>query len=773
MYREAASVPSGAAAGHSPWPPRGKGADPVAAPQSLPDNRSLVARFGPRVRAELAEALGLPEATLTQLPGLGYLPDDPHGACFTFPEEDGAGRLVGIVRRYADGRKRAMPGSRRGLTVPAGWRERPGPVFLPEGASDVLALTALGLAGVGRPAASGGLDFLTELLRTLPQDRPLIVLGENDRKPDGTWPGRVGANRTAESLARRLGRPVAWTLPPDEAKDARAWVLAQHLPLEIADAWQDAGERLLAALVDAAETRSLADATAIGDPSTAHAAGCRAPASGDAAVAVLPWEPPVPLTELPPAPPFPVEVFPAALVRFVDEVAAALGCPKDFVALPVLVLAGAALGASRALEVKPGWWERPALYAAVVGRPGTAKSPALKAAAAPIYALQQRLKATYDQAAAVHEEKLAEYELHSRRRKDVIDVYAPGPGRPVPPILQSLYCADATVESLAPLLRDNPRGLIVLRDELSAFVTGMNQYKAGKGSDRQFYLAAWAGEPVRVDRRQQPGGPLLVPHPFLAVVGSVPPDVLGGFQNRQRVADGFLDRFLFAYPEPGRLAEWTATAPSPEATTAWRNLVDRLVGLAMEPDPEGGLRPYRVRLTDCGRHAWEDFGRALAAEVNEPDFPDHLVGPWSKLKGYGARLALIVQFLRWAADETPEQDVDGESVRRAVQLVRYFQDQARKVYAAVNADPVAAGARQLLAWFERHADVRCFSRRLMHQGVRGSTQFAQARALDLPLMVLERHNYVRQLPAADWHGRGRKPTDQFEVNPLWNRTHDE
>jgi hypothetical protein len=75
-----------------------------------------------------------------------------------------------------------------------------------------------------------------------------------------------------------------------------------------------------------------------------------------------------------------------------------MGCPEDYLAVPLLVLAGAAIGATRVLEVKPGWREAPCLYAAVVGDPGTTKSPALKAVMVPFEERQRELEQEYDEA---------------------------------------------------------------------------------------------------------------------------------------------------------------------------------------------------------------------------------------------------------------------------------------------------------------------------------------------------------------------------------------
>jgi hypothetical protein len=201
----------------------------------------------------LAQTLGLRVDVLARLPLLGYFATDPHGGCWTFTESNGAGNVVGITRRYRDGKKLAVAGGGRGLIVPDGWDQGKGPVFAVEGPSDTLAMLALGLAVVGRPSNYGGADYLGQLLKAVAADREIIIVGEWDPKPDGKWPGRDGAASTAAKVAATLGRPVKWALPPVGAKDVRAWLVAQSLPGDCLDAWHAAGERLSAALVEKAQ----------------------------------------------------------------------------------------------------------------------------------------------------------------------------------------------------------------------------------------------------------------------------------------------------------------------------------------------------------------------------------------------------------------------------------------------------------------------------------------------------------------------------------------
>src|SRR5262249_35208867 len=58
----------------------------------------LAALLSPKLRRQLAETLGLPEACLSALQ-VGFAPKGPHqggGACWTFPEVDAEGNILGI-----------------------------------------------------------------------------------------------------------------------------------------------------------------------------------------------------------------------------------------------------------------------------------------------------------------------------------------------------------------------------------------------------------------------------------------------------------------------------------------------------------------------------------------------------------------------------------------------------------------------------------------------------------------------------------------------------
>lgn len=202
-------------------------------------------------RAGLAGRLGLPAGGLDCFPLLGFLKgNERRPGCYTFPEVDGAGRVVGIACRYADG-KAFLPGGLRGLSVPAGFDPAVCEVvFVVEGPTDVAALRAAGLWAVGRPSNVSGVVALGQLLAGVPERGRIVVVGENDEKADQDWPGLTGAGAVAEALAAALLRrpgtrrfPVLWAVTPDGIKDTRAWLTGRTEP------WAERGKVLAGKLL--------------------------------------------------------------------------------------------------------------------------------------------------------------------------------------------------------------------------------------------------------------------------------------------------------------------------------------------------------------------------------------------------------------------------------------------------------------------------------------------------------------------------------------------
>lgn len=156
----------------------------------------------------------------------GRAVEEPH---WTFPESSGRLIPVGINRRFLDGSKRQRPGDERGLSAPNGMQAeaaRRGFCLYPEGASDTAALYTMNLPACGRPSNVGGVSDVIEYHRGILARNPdavAVIVGENDRKESGQWPGRDGAIAVAEQL-RAAGLRACVVMPPPGVKDSRSWL---------------------------------------------------------------------------------------------------------------------------------------------------------------------------------------------------------------------------------------------------------------------------------------------------------------------------------------------------------------------------------------------------------------------------------------------------------------------------------------------------------------------------------------------------------------------
>jgi hypothetical protein len=376
------------------------------------------------------------------------------------------------------------------------------------------------------------------------------------------------------------------------------------------------------------------------------------------------------------APKFPTEALPKAAARLVTEAAAAIGCPPDGIGLATLTTLGSAIGNSRVIQLKKGWTESAAIYAALIAESGEKKTAAIAVATDPVQKLQNRLNKEHEKALDEHARELRQHELEKKAnaRNDL-----PAPPEPRKPVAERNHVNDTTVEALTVILKENPRGLLLERDELVGWAKAMDQYKSGgRGSERQFWLSVFSNRPVSVDRKGQPE-PLSVLRPFVSVIGSIQPDVLPELaENRE---DGMLERFLFAYPAALN-APWTEDEISDAALASYRDLYGKLRNLNMPSDDLGDPVGVPLTLSPEAKELFISQYNVHRAEMRGPGFPRNLRSPWAKLEGYFARIMLILACCRSVENGDPQR-VEQEDVVKAWALIQYFKDQARRVFGSL------------------------------------------------------------------------------------------
>ncbi len=173
---------------------------------------------------ELAKDLGVTPESLNELE-VAWCKEM---RCWLFPERNGQGKIIGLMKRFRNGSKSIISGGTRGLYIPNSFNAGGGNILIAEGGSDTAAGLSRGWNIIGRPSADGGSQHLINLLQGAKGQ--IYVIGDNDVKRDGSWPGKKGAQVVGQRLAAGIKAPVLITNPPMKFKDVRAIVQSKELP---------------------------------------------------------------------------------------------------------------------------------------------------------------------------------------------------------------------------------------------------------------------------------------------------------------------------------------------------------------------------------------------------------------------------------------------------------------------------------------------------------------------------------------------------------------
>ncbi|APH06626.1 YfjI family protein [Bacillus weihaiensis] len=403
-------------------------------------------------------------------------------------------------------------------------------------------------------------------------------------------------------------------------------------------------------------------------------------------------------------PSFPYTLFPEPIERFIHDTGRALSCPLDFIAMGVLVCTSVAIGNGATLELKKSWRSGVTLYCGIVADPGSAKTPAINKALQPLFNLQEYIFKEYESKKIQYELEKDNYEIELEKWKRHLrkasqkDNLEEKPIEPIIPNVKQIITMDSTMEALHEILLYNKRGIIKLHDELLGFVKGMNQYRAG--ADRQYWLSIWSNEEIFINRKGKE--PIRIPKPFVSIIGGIQPDMIEELIKTEREGsgdDGFIDRFLFCYPDPVP-SKWTDEDVSEEVIERYCDVIYKLYNSFNEE------RPKKVYLSSEAKKAFSIWYDVTEDETNVSDFPEMLKGVWKKLKGLHPRIMLIIHMLKWASNPNQVKIdlIDREIVYYTNYIMEYFKTQAKKVFQYTQSNFEDKNALKLMDYVRRKGE---------------------------------------------------------------------
>jgi hypothetical protein len=381
--------------------------------------------------------------------------------------------------------------------------------------------------------------------------------------------------------------------------------------------------------------------------------------------------------------PFPLDALPAPIREYAVEAADLRTCPIDYVVAALIIQATAIMGKAWRLYISGEFSVQASFYICIVGETGTMKTPALESGLSVLYAMHQELKEAQDAELKEYYRALATWKEDGKKAEGKTKR---GP-MPEEPPRRTLLTHDATTEGLVDLMVHS-NGILLEQDELIGLIQSFDQYRGGKGADRQAYLQFDNGKRYESTRKTAKSNSVNRTH--LSIIGGIQPDLLPSLARSQsgQGSDGFFERFLGVWPARMK-REIRRGAIDPVV----KDLNERIYRkLARWTQGFSAERPRKITLSDEAftlYHDWDEHNTDLIWDENLKVYR----GSYDKMSGHCARLALVLHAMESVTESvqpsgrfresfmgTPDSGtVTAETMQKAITLIEYFRSHGERV----------------------------------------------------------------------------------------------
>lgn len=569
--------------------------------------------------------------------------------------------------------------------------------------------------------------------------------------PDADAPGAGAALSVAEAAGRAEAAGVRIVAPPTGVQET--WDAADA----VKEGWDS--ERL-AALIG----------TAVPPADFAKMAADRWDVGGQEAVQEE-WPEPVAFAGHD-VPVLNLEALPSVLGDFCRELAEEKQVPPELVLSNALAVLATAAQARYVVRVRDGFTEPLNLYTTSPLDPANRKSAVVEACTAPLreweawisekmapavreaQSQRQTLEKFIEKkrGLAASKKTLAEVQEAQREILELEDQL------PEIPVIPRLLADNCTPEALAVLMAQTGGCISIITAEGGLFDVLAGMYSKGV-ANLDLFLKAYSGDGFRVDRRNSL--PVILDYPHLTL-GICPQPITIAERSAARIfrGRGLDGRFIYFMPESLLGKRKIEPAPmSPGTRARFHDKVRSLLPTTWGSDMPG---PTTLELSDDAYQLWKKFALEVEKGLAPGGEFEGMTDWGGKLAGTMARIAALFHL---ATHDKPETlKITPETMRQAAYLGAFLIEHAKAAYAVMGADESTNGARRVLDWIQRKA-VERFTGRECWQDLRKQTAFPHIDAVHNALAELENRDFIRELPAQEKRGPGRKPSPTYAVNP--------
>lgn len=365
--------------------------------------------------------------------------------------------------------------------------------------------------------------------------------------------------------------------------------------------------------------------------------------------------------------------------KIIKHYAEVYQCPQDFITSAVFGIVGTMCG--RHVTIFDGKYRNhPSLWICHVAPSGSNKSSPIKALMQPLYQEEGRRYKEF-------REKYKEFKRNSEAEE---------------PSLIQLMVSDVTPEGLYKIFdgKDESKdGLLLYRDEIKGFIDDMGRYhNSGEVSN---YLSIWDGTAFSVTRKTQP--PIYIGNPFLCIMGGIQPDVFCEAFKRELAGIGFVQRWLFVYPDVIEKALYSETTLKVEYEMAWKEIFSKLLNIS----------DVELTLSPGAKEVYIVYYNETIKRTDDSD--SYMSSMLSKLRIYVLKWCAVTHILACMESAGAGQyfvlpsskEISAEEMEYSVECMRYFEHCGTKALNLIRGDnlPKKLSQEQLVGELVAHIGV--------------------------------------------------------------------
>ena len=246
---------------------------------------------------------------------------------------------------------------------------------------------------------------------------------------------------------------------------------------------------------------------------------------------------------------------------------------------------------------------------------------------------------------------------------------------------------NGTLEAFMKYAETNPAGFGIYFDEGKKLYSGGAYKKENNSVD--FWNEAWNGKTfneLRVDSERE----RFVVNPSISILAGMQADRVNEMFNKDTIASGLLNRFLFTSSNYIQLNELVDHfSQKKEACDEWKDIVRKLFKEGCEYVDEN--QQYFVPFKESAKTLYNKISSKLTAQSNElirgikdGDESAMLVGYLGKLYAYFGRFVLISAIIK----NHLNPKIDDECIYNAEKIYNYFKYEAKKLIVSISDEAI-------------------------------------------------------------------------------------